>query len=323
MRIGQNPAKTIDQVPQPQKVTVALVSYIPFLSGYYAQSLDVLKVCLESLWENTDLPYDLIVFDNASCQEVRQHLIHARNQGKIQYLLLSDRNVGKGGAWNFIFGAAPGEFVAYADSDVYFYPGWLSAALEVFEHLPGTGMLTGMPLLNPEQYSTSTIAWADQHPDVLLERGQLLSWEDYWRHAGTLGNDEEKARQFYHSNQSLRLTYRQRSYYVGAGHFQFVAPASVLRKALPIPSRRPMGQVRSLDEAINRLGYLRLSTTGWWVQHLGNTLSGFDGTAQPHPATPPVEQMPSGSRPSLWTRGPFRKALLWLYDRIFKLLHQS
>ena len=64
MRVGQNPAKSIEHVPQPQRVTVALVSYIPFLSGYYAQGLDVLKTCLGSLWDSIQTPYDLLVFDN-------------------------------------------------------------------------------------------------------------------------------------------------------------------------------------------------------------------------------------------------------------------
>ncbi len=42
MRQGQNPAKFIKQVAHPQPVTVFVVSYIPFLEGYYAHSLDVL-----------------------------------------------------------------------------------------------------------------------------------------------------------------------------------------------------------------------------------------------------------------------------------------
>ena len=74
MRTGQNPAKSIKHVAQPERVTVAVVTYIPFLSGYYTESLDVLKVCLDSLWHNTDMSYDLFVFDNASCSEVRDYL---------------------------------------------------------------------------------------------------------------------------------------------------------------------------------------------------------------------------------------------------------
>jgi glycosyltransferase involved in cell wall biosynthesis len=275
MRVGQNPAKSIDYVRQPEKFTIAVVSYIPYIGGYYAQGLDLLKVCLGSLQENTVLPFDLLVFDNASCSEVRDFLLDAKKVGWIQYLVLSDENIGKAGAWNFIFGAAQGEFVAYADSDVYFYPGWLTELYRVMKVFPKAGMVTGMPLLNPEEYSTSTVKWVDQHQEAHLERGQVLTWDDYWRHAGTLGSDREVARRFYDQHESLLLNYKEHKYYVGAGHFQFLARKSVLQKVIPLPSDRPMGQVRELDIAINDLGYLRLCTTEWWVEHIGNTLQGW------------------------------------------------
>ena len=102
MRVGQNPAKSIDQVHQPRKITLATATYIPYLKGYYAESLDVLKLCLGSLWKNTSLPYDLLVFDNHSCPEVQDFLSDAKEKGLIQFLLLSDENIGKGGAWNFL-----------------------------------------------------------------------------------------------------------------------------------------------------------------------------------------------------------------------------
>ena len=38
MRVGQNPAKSIKQVAQPKKITVATVTYIPHLKGYYAET---------------------------------------------------------------------------------------------------------------------------------------------------------------------------------------------------------------------------------------------------------------------------------------------
>ena len=69
-RKGQNPAKKIEKVAKPERVTVALITYIPFLHGYYQHSLDVLEVCLDSILANTTFPYDVLVFDNASCPEV-------------------------------------------------------------------------------------------------------------------------------------------------------------------------------------------------------------------------------------------------------------
>jgi hypothetical protein len=318
VRVGQNPAKFVDKVTQPQRITVAIVTYIPFLGGYYAESLDILKLCLGSVWENSDMPFDLLIFDNGSCQEVRDYLIQAQTEGKIQYLLLSKENIGKGGAWNVIFSGAPGEYIAYADSDVYFYPGWLTALMGIFEVLPDTGMVTGMPLLNPEQFFTSSIRWAENTPGVSLERGRLLPWEDYWRHAGSLSNEEEKARVFYETHDSVQMIHSGARYYLGAGHFQFIAPKTVLQQTLPLPTERPMGQVRSLDEKINALGYLRLSTPQWWVQHLGNQLAGW----QPQQTTK-IKPAAATTRRTFWQWKPVRGLLTRIYTKTFELLYKS
>ena len=46
MRKGQNPAKFVNQVAHPERITVAVLNYIPFIGGFYAQTLQVLKTCL-------------------------------------------------------------------------------------------------------------------------------------------------------------------------------------------------------------------------------------------------------------------------------------
>lgn len=319
MRVGQNPAKFVTQVTQPKRITVALVTYIPFLGGYYAQSLDVLKTCLQSIWDNADLPYDLLVFDNASCSETRQFLQQALQEGNIQFLWLSDKNIGKAGAWNIIFGGAPGEIIAYADSDVYFYPGWLSHLVQTLETFPNAGMITGMPLGGPPELSTSTVQWAKNNPEAQLQEGCFVSWEDYWRHARSLGKSEEEARALYQSHQEILLTYKGKKYIVGAGHFQFIAYRKVLQEVLPIPSRRPMGEVMALDAAINERGYLRLSTLEWWVQHLGNTLEGHLGNTEV--AATPVKK--AQSRMNIWKLPLLRKVLFWIYHKTFDLLYRE
>ncbi|HPC06129.1 MAG TPA: glycosyltransferase family A protein, partial [Anaerolineaceae bacterium] len=149
MRIGQNPAKNQKEVAKPERITVAVLNYIPVLSGYYSQMLDVLKVCLGSIRDTADLPFDLLVFDNGSCEEVTRYLNEEKDQGRIQYLMLSEKNLGKGGAWNMIFSGAPGEIIAYTDNDVQFYPGWLSKSVELLETYPTVGMVTARPFRTP------------------------------------------------------------------------------------------------------------------------------------------------------------------------------
>jgi len=312
MRVGQNPAKAIDHVPQPQKVTVAVVTYIPFLSGFYAQSLEVLKTCLETLWESTTEPHDLLVFDNASCPEVRSYLQAAHQRGRIQYLVLSDKNVGKGGAWNFIFQAAPGEYIAYTDSDVRFVPGWLTHSLEILKAYPKVGMVTARPMRSPEKYYTSTLEWAQQTPEATVENGVFIPWQVYRQHVFSLGTGEEQAREWYESRRDWRLTYQSVRTLAGAAHFQFTARKSILQEFLPFQMDRPMGQVRSLDERLNTAGYLRLATCDPYVFHMGNRPDG-----RPAPGTE-IHQ----AQKRLADIPLIRRSLLWLYDRIFKLYHQ-
>ena len=321
MRVGQNPAKRIPYVAKPERVTVAVITYIPFLGGYYAQSLDVLKVCLKSIWENTEQHFDLMIFDNASCEEVRAYLVNERNKGNIRYLILSDKNIGKAGAWNFIFQAAPGEYIAYADSDVYHYPKWLSALVKDMDLLPKLGMLTGMPLRSSEEYSTATLDWSKANPDASLEVGSFLPWEDFWKHARSLGADETEMRARYAEGEDIRLTYQHRQFYVGAGHFQFMTRKDIIQQVLPIPSRRPMGEVRLLDIALNDAGFLRLSTKEWHVQHIGNQLSGtsFERELGKQPSTTGNRTTKRKNKFLNWH--PVRRILQGIYHWIFKILY--
>ncbi len=99
----------------------------------------MLKVCLDSARKDAGLPFDLLVFDNGSCEEVKNYLVNEQDEGRIQYLILSEKNLGKGGAWNIMLSGAPGEIIAYADSDCLFYPGWLSEIGQIVGNLPQCG----------------------------------------------------------------------------------------------------------------------------------------------------------------------------------------
>jgi len=318
MRLGQNPAKSIEHVPQPAKVTVAIVTYIPFLSGYYAESLDVLKACLESLTRNTPQPYDLLVFDNASCQEARDYLQNERDAGRIQYLVLAGQNYGKGGAWNFIFQGAPGEYIAYADSDIQFFPGWLERSLEILEAYPQAGMVSARPLRTPAALYSSTLDWARQAAareadDIKIEEGSFIPWEVYREHVLSLGVSEEQARQWYESRSDTRLTRQGVQALIGAAHFQFTLRKSVIQAFLPFQMDRPMGQVRALDDQMNAAGWLRLATCEPLVRHMGNTLPDRQNSSQPRPAT--IAQR------RFWDLPALRRLLLRIYDRIFRIYY--
>lgn len=311
MRVGQNPAKFVKDVSQPEKITVAVLNYIPFLSGFYAEMLDVLKACLGSLWENTDLPFDLLVFDNASCPEVRQYLLDQHEAGKIQHLILSEKNLGKGGAWNMILAGAPGEVIAYTDNDCYFHKGWLGASMKLLETFPKVGMVTARPFRTKPEYYTATEVWGEREAQV--ERGQLIPFEVFREFDLSLGQSEEEIRAHYDSSQDVRLTYAGVQAIAGASHWQFLARKDVLAEFLPFSMSRPMGQVKQLDERMNAAGYLRLMPVEPLAMNMSNTLRNMPGMVS---AT--ADRAVRSRRAGILDFPPVRKVMLGLYDAIFR-----
>jgi hypothetical protein len=316
MRAGQNPAKFVEEVARPSKVTVVIVSYIPFLAGYFADSLDVLRLCLDSLRRNTDGVFDLLVFDNGSAPEVVASLSELQRAGVIDYLLLSSKNLGKGGAWDIALPAAPGEIVAYADGDVYFQRGWLPGALTILESFPRVGMVSSRPMRTDPALTTGTLRWAEGDSEVTVERGSYISWETFREHDVNLGQAEDEVRRRYSESQDIRLRYRGAEALAGAVHWQFVARKEVLTHVLPLALGRPMGQVRRLDARLNEAGFLRLMTTEAWVRHMGNSI-------------PQDLRASGGSRPVMrrpvgvleWP--PLRRLLLAIHNQIFRWYFRS
>ena len=74
-----------------------------------------------------------MVFDNGSCNKVVKYLTRLNRNGVIQYYIRSDKNLRKLGALNYLLKSAPGDYVSFADSDVYFLDGWLDKSLEVLK----------------------------------------------------------------------------------------------------------------------------------------------------------------------------------------------
>ena len=333
MRKGQNPAKFVKDVARPERITVALLNYIPFLSGFYAETLDVLKVCMESMRKDAGLPFDLMVFDNGSCAEVRDFLVTEKEDGRIQYLILAEKNMGKGGAWNVMLAGAPGEIIAYTDSDVLFSPRWLSRSVEILETFPNVGMVTARPFRTPPEFIESTLKWAQNAKHTSLEEGQFIPWETFLEFNLSLGQTEEENKKVYAETRDWKITFRspekasglrERSAaqskgvvaYAGASHWQFTAYKSTLQQFLPFDMDKPMGQVRQLDKRMNDAGLLRLMVSDPLAMNMSNTLGYLRGELGKESGNERRKKKEGFARRVL-ELGPIKKMLLTMYNKIF------
>ncbi len=310
MRKGQNPAKSAKSVAKPERVTVALLNYIPFLSGFYAETLDVLKVSLESMRKDAGLPFDLMVFDNGSCTEVREYLVNEKEEGRIQYLILSEKNMGKGGAWNVMLAGAPGNIIAYTDADVLFSPNWLSRSVEILETFPNAGMVTARPFRTPPEFYESTVKWAKEN--ATLEEGQFIPWETFLEFNLSLGQTDEENKKVYAETRDWRIVYKGVIAMAGASHWQFTAYKSTLQQFLPFDMDKPMGQVRQLDKRMNDAGLLRLMVSDPLAMNLSNTLGYLRGELNAISKKKPIS---FGKR--VLEVGIIKKILLAVYNKIF------
>jgi glycosyltransferase involved in cell wall biosynthesis len=294
MRIGANPAKSGVLSYIPKKLGIALILYIPHVEGYFEHSLEIFKYQLSSLQASTTQPFDLLVFDNGSCPQVvaelqslysEEYFREKKQLGstlptgslpRIDWLVLSQHNLGKAGAWNWIFAAMPNELICYADSDVLFRPGWLEASLEILQTFPQAGMISAQP-----NFFDVMQGEGKAHLDPKI--GERYTLGEYWpasevidEYCFGIGASAEVVERF-HQKPLPALTNQEKTLQavLGASHMQFVIPKHVARQAVPLPAEHALlrRETMALDYKIDELGYLHLSTLKPFVFHMGNTIN--------------------------------------------------
>jgi glycosyltransferase involved in cell wall biosynthesis len=312
----------------PADVSIAVISFIPELFGYHKHRLDVLKLTLESIIANTEKPYDLMIFDNGSCGEVNDYLSQLNTEGQIQYLFLSQKNIGKIGAMQILFHAAPGKYIAYADDDVFFYPGWLPAHMNIMSAYPSVGMVSGVGVRNrAERSSKSLEKYMQSEPDSLTwtnERRLPDSWEIEW--ANSTGRDPAEYLEKTKDKLDLILKLNGVEAFAGANHFQFLAPKDALINSLPENwTGRLMGEMMELDDAVDQQGLLRLSTAERYAKHIGNIVSDeLKLEAGKFGININSAQVGKTAKKHWLLRIPGMGRVFWkIYDWLFRVLHKA
>jgi glycosyltransferase involved in cell wall biosynthesis len=275
-RRGPNPGREQTSGYRPPRVSVAVLVCIPSLDGYFRYRFDVLKLVLAALWANTRVEHDLMIFDNGSCQEVSEYLAGLKQQGVIDYLIQSRRNIGNFGALRMLFNSAPGEVIAYLDDDVFVYPGWLEEQLRILAVYPQVGMVSGVPVRMAAQHASASLEkWLGNPPlELKVTSARYIpdEWEYDW--AMSTGRRADEFMQETNGWEDTLLEYDGVPAFGAANHFQFVGYKKVLKQGLPDTwDQRLMGDMVEFDQRLDQLGYLRLSTQARFVRHIGNTIN--------------------------------------------------
>ncbi len=332
-RLGTNPSrgKTLDFTPP--RVTVAVLVYEPNQLGYFQHRLDVTKLTINSIIKNTQKPFELLVFDNGSCEEMVSHLKALHESGQIDTLVLSRQNIGKLNALWRIAHLAQGEVIAYTDDDVYHLPGWLPAHLEVLDAYPKVGAVTGFYIKQRVAMSSEkTLEWVAQEEaanNLTVERGQLIpqKWEE--EYMDNSGRTLERYQSEVAGLEDVAVDFKGLKAWVSAHHFQVLTPKKVLIEVLSEMleegwSDQMMGRMVEMDDRMDARGYLRLTTYAQTMRLLGNTiddevkaLAARDGVSTTAAISGDGPEKSSG----FWSNRLVRKLSQAVINRLYHKLH--
>ncbi len=276
VRIGKNPLKEKKVHSARPYVSCCTITCVPELSGYWSEMKDVVEFSILSMKKNTKIDNEIILLDNGSCKDFVNFLISVKDYGLIDRLVLCNDNMGKIGGINILSSIFSSNYFMYADSDIYFMPGWLERHVEIFEtfHRHGLrpGMITGTPL--PVGDIDKMLAFLSKAEGVEVREHVLP--ESYLKmHAEDIGKSIDRIAK------SLRKVGYIASIdgveaFLGAWHMQFLMSREVASRVFPLSANYALrgDEDRQIEETVEKLGYLRLSPPNYVLRHIGNVICG-------------------------------------------------
>lgn len=267
MRIGQNPNYKLKLMDSYAPIIVGAITHLPVVSGYHAQRFDVVKLSLETMRRNAGTDCKIMVWDNGSGGVLRNWLV---NVYQPDYLILSE-NVGKISARaGMVRMLPPGIVIGVADDDVLYSPNWLAKQVEVLQHFPNVGQVSGCPIRTQARWGNkNTIAWARANAEVEYKKEILPQYEaDFCK---SIGRDYKWHQQYTADDLDPVITFNGMSVIGTAHHMQWIG---YTHRMLPLVrfDTEAMADEKPFDNAVDAAGLLRLTTIRRYTQHIGNVI---------------------------------------------------
>lgn len=274
MRIGNNPMKSTTMNKREGYHRVIIPVHIPHQNDYYAESYEILKLCLSSLLQTVHNQTLITIINNNSCKEVTEYLINLLKESKIDQLILFTENQGKIDPIVSVMRGCLEDLITVSDCDVLFKMGWQNETEKVFEQLPKTGMVS--PLPQPQfRYLYTTWAWYSGLKENKIARIENQDKESLQIFKKSIGRNDDLSEienyPFYIVKNNLPVAC------IGSGHFC----ATYSKKVLPYIPNKSSGnkfinaEEPFLDEPVELAGLMRLSTMKGMVFHMGNKVESW------------------------------------------------
>ena len=266
MRTEMNPNRRTKADGYAPYIASSIV-HLPNFKGYHEQRFEVVKTSLTTMRENAGLDCDILIWDNGSCQEFRDWLL---DEYKPDGVVLGP-NVGlTSGRAGLLRIVPPETIIGLADDDMYYYPNWFKASVDLMRSYPNVGQVSGWPVRTQMRWGNNfTIKWARKY--AVYEEGKFIPEQWDRDFCTSIGREWDFHVHYTKNDMDKRITYQGKQAYAVAHHCQFVCKAGNLVDILR-QNKEAMSDDKVLDNAVDGAGFLRLTTVERYVRHIGNVL---------------------------------------------------
>jgi hypothetical protein len=161
--------------------------------------------------------------------------------------------------------------IGVADDDMFYYPGWLKAHLDVLSNYPNVGTISGWPVRTQFRFHNSaTLAWGRRYAQK-FERDKFISEQEDMDFCTSIGRDYKYQVQYTRNDYETRMLFRGIETYATGHHCQWMGIAGVVAP-YTLYTQEAMADERPFEQMIDQAGLLRLTTYKRYTRHIGNVL---------------------------------------------------
>lgn len=276
MRIGWNPQKSERKVELTTHHRIVVVVYLPNEDGFYENSFEVFKTCLNSLVATINSFAAITVVNNGSHKKVSDFLNLYLNEKKIDTLISHNTNIGKIDA---LIGAARGsreKYITLTDADILFTTGWQENVEEIFSSFSKVGSVSPIPVREGLYFGTSSVL-----KQILLRKIKFKTmpipenFNAYNKYLESINWDletKEDCKWNVVESNGCKAN-------IGSGHQVLTIDRDILFELTPTnPSLTLVGGSSEndyVDFPIDKANKLRLATYNNYAYHMGNQLENW------------------------------------------------